>query len=62
MKDLLAGRETEARTDIACLNAGLIFYISGKQASIQAGYTRARELVGTRRPLNKLEEWVEAQS
>jgi anthranilate phosphoribosyltransferase len=61
MRDLLSGRETEARTDIVCLNAGLIFYLTGKDPSIQAGYRHARNLVDTDKPMSKLNEWIEVQ-
>ncbi|MCL1880527.1 MAG: anthranilate phosphoribosyltransferase [Actinomycetia bacterium] len=61
MKELLGGRETSERTDIACLNAGLILYLAGRQPSIQAGYERARNLLETDQPLDKLRDWVRAQ-
>jgi anthranilate phosphoribosyltransferase len=61
LKSLLMGKESEARTDIACLNAGLILYVSGQQPSIKAGYRRALDLVSTRRPINKLIDWINIQ-
>ncbi|MCL2136610.1 MAG: anthranilate phosphoribosyltransferase [Coriobacteriia bacterium] len=61
MLRLLMGQETRARTDIACLNAGLILYIAGHQPSIEAGYRRGLELVSTKRPINKLIDWVNVQ-
>jgi anthranilate phosphoribosyltransferase len=61
MKNLLAGKETQARTDIVCLNAGLIIYLAGNQPTINKGYQRALELISTDKPLNKLNEWAEVQ-
>lgn len=61
MKALLCAQEGDARTDIVCLNAGLIIYLAGHQPSIKDGYQRARELVGAHKAIDKLNEWVEAQ-
>ncbi len=61
MKNLLVGKESQARMDIACLNAGLIFYLVGKQATIAAGFERAQNLLATDKPIDKLKEWVEVQ-
>ena len=61
MKSLLMGRETGARTDIACLNAGLILYVAGRQPTIKAGLEAALELVATKRPINKLIDWINVQ-
>ncbi len=60
-KNLLAGDETQARIDIVCLNAGLILYTAGKQPSIKAGYDRARKLLSTSKPIQKLNDWVGVQ-
>lgn len=61
MKHLLAGNETRARTDIVCLNAGLILYVAGRQPSIKAGYDRAKHLLSTDKPMNKLKDWARVQ-
>jgi anthranilate phosphoribosyltransferase len=61
MKGLLSGGETRARTDIVCLNAGLILYVAGKQPTIDAGYRRALELINTDRPIKKLSDWARVQ-
>ncbi len=61
MKNLLAGKETRARMDIVCLNAGLILYTAGTQPSIEAGCERARELLSTDKPIQKLHDWVGVQ-
>ena len=60
-KNLLQGQETQARTDIVCLNAGLILYVAGRETSIKAGYERALELISTNKPLVKLQEWISVQ-
>lgn len=60
MWKLLAGQETQARMDIACLNAGLILYAAGSQPTIDAGFTRACELLTTDKPVNKLKAWIGA--
>jgi len=61
MKSLLTGGDTRERTDVVCLNAGLILYLTGSQPTIKAGYERALYLVSTDKPINKLKDWVEAQ-
>ena len=61
MKSLLTGDDTRERTDIVCLNAGLILYVTGSQPNIKDGYERALFLVSTDKPINKLKDWVEAQ-
>ena len=61
MKSLLTGGDAQARTDVVCLNAGLILYIAGNQPSIKAGYHRALDLIYTDRPINKLKEWAQVQ-
>jgi anthranilate phosphoribosyltransferase len=61
MKNLLTGHESRARTDIACLNAGLILYVADRVPSISTGYQRAMELIQTKRPINKLIDWVNVQ-
>ncbi|MCL1803290.1 MAG: anthranilate phosphoribosyltransferase [Eubacteriaceae bacterium] len=58
MKQLLSGEGSKARIDIACLNAALIFYISGREDSIANGFERASELAMSAKPLKKLEEWI----
>lgn len=58
IKGLLQGYDTAARIDIACLNAGLIIYLAGKQSSIKAGYQRAKNLIATDKVINKLNDWV----
>jgi anthranilate phosphoribosyltransferase len=61
MKNLLVGSETKARIDIACLNAGLILYVAGRQTSIKAGYNRALDLLSTDKPIKKIKDWAKVQ-
>ena len=61
MVRLLTGQETRARTEIACLNAALILYIAGHQPSIGAAYRHALDLIATKRPINKLIDWLNVQ-
>ena len=48
--------------DIACLNAGAIFYLVGKVESIKEGVIRSKELIHSKAALNKLCEWVSVQT
>ena len=48
--------------DIACLNAGAIFYLIGKVDSIKEGVVYSKELIDTKAALNKLCEWVSVQT
>ena len=48
--------------DITCFNAGAIFYLIGKVDSIKEGVSHARELIDTKKALNKLCQWVSVQT
>jgi len=59
---VLSGQDHGAKSDIACLNAAPLFYITGIVDSIREGYMMAREVIETGRALEKLREWVKAQN
>lgn len=59
---VLNGREEGARTDIVCLNAGLVLYLMDLCSSIQEGYHKAKEIIGSGQAVNKLREWVSVQN
>ena len=59
---VIAGVEHPECKDIACLNAGAIFYLTGKADSIREGVIRARELIDTKMALEKMCEWVAVQT
>jgi anthranilate phosphoribosyltransferase len=61
MVKLLMGKDNSSRTDIACLNTGLIFYLTGKTDSIRDGYEYALELVKSGKAIKKLQDWVRIQ-
>ncbi len=62
MVDLLTGEESRSRMDIACLNAGLILYITGTVPGIREGYHLSLETIHSGRAIAKLSEWVNVQS
>ena len=51
-----------ARSDIVCLNAGLILYLMNLSESIQEGCKQAKEIIFSGQALEKLKEWVMAQN
>jgi len=59
---VISGQETGARSDIVCLNAGLILYLMNISESIQEGCKMAREIIFSGQALQKLKEWVQAQN
>jgi anthranilate phosphoribosyltransferase len=59
---VMAGVEHPECRDIACLNAGAIFYLTGKADSIKEGVTHARELIDTKMALEKMCAWVSVQT
>lgn len=59
---ILAGSDSGPRTDIACLNAALVIYVSRPDLSITAGLETAREMIRNGKALQKLKEWVACQN
>lgn len=59
---LLSKKDDEARQDIVCLNAALIFYMMGLSSSIREGCIYAKEIIASGSALNKLKDWVKEQN
>jgi anthranilate phosphoribosyltransferase len=59
---VLGGRGHEACGDAACLNAAAVLYVAGRAVDLTDGLAQAREAVASGAALDKLEEWVAAQS
>lgn len=59
---LLNGSESSARRDAVLLNAGLLFYVTGKTATIGDGVQRAREVISDHSAYDMLERWVTVQN
>ena len=59
---LLKGSDSAARTDAAILNAGMIFYITGKAETIYDGVSMARSVIGENNAYHLLERWVTGQN
>jgi anthranilate phosphoribosyltransferase len=58
---VLAGKGSAACTDLACLNAGAIFYLIGAVDSIRAGIVKSRDLIATGQAMKKLAQWIDVQ-
>ncbi|MCL1914521.1 MAG: anthranilate phosphoribosyltransferase [Eubacteriaceae bacterium] len=61
MEMLLKGDGSRQRSEIACLNAGLVLYISGMEPDIYTGYERALKTLSKGEPMEKLREWASVQ-
>ncbi len=59
---VLAGKDTGPRSDIVCLNAAPLLYITGKAATLQEGLEMSRQAVAGGKALAKLREWVTWQN
>lgn len=59
---LLAGRGDAARADAVSLNAGLLFYLDGRTATIATGVALAARLLGEGQALPVLRRWVRSQN
>lgn len=58
IKELLVGKETQARTDIVCLNAGLILYLAGRRPTLESAFERANDIINSDKAIGKLNEWI----
>ena len=58
-RKILSGKETGAKRQAVCLNAGAALYIAGKAESIEAGVKMAEELIDSGAALAKLNQFVE---
>lgn len=57
--DILDGKETGAKRQAVCLNAGAALYITGKADSIENGVRMAERLIDDGSARNKLREFIE---
>jgi anthranilate phosphoribosyltransferase len=58
---VLGGRGSGACADLACLNAGAIFHLTGLADSIRTGIDQGRELIADGAAIRKLAEWIDVQ-
>lgn len=56
---ILEGRESGAKRQAVCLNAGAALYIAGKAETMEAGVKMAESLIDSGAALKKLEEFIE---
>jgi anthranilate phosphoribosyltransferase len=59
---VLSGEDKSYRTDIVCLNAAPLLYITGHAESLKEGVDRAREIIDSDMPIRKLKAWVKQQN
>lgn len=58
-REILEGRESGAKRQAVCLNAGAALYIAGKVDTMEAGVKMAESLIDSGAALKKLEEFIE---
>lgn len=58
MRRILSGQGTTTESDVVSLNAGLIFYLTNKAESIEAGYRMASKTLASGKALTLLEHWA----
>ena len=58
-RDVLEGKEQEAKRDIVLLNAGAALYTIGKAATMKEGVELARQAVDSGKALEKLDEFIQ---
>lgn len=59
---VIGGTGPSACTDLTCLNAGAIFYLVGKNRTIQDGIMASRDIIESGQALSKLSQWVSVQA
>ncbi|MFH1156662.1 MAG: anthranilate phosphoribosyltransferase [Pseudomonadota bacterium] len=59
---LIQGRESGARSQSAVLNAGLIYYVSGRSDTIESGIQAAWKTLKQGGAFSALESWVKSQN
>lgn len=57
-RDILDGKETGAKRQAVCLNAGAALYIAGKAETMEAGVRLAEEMIDSGAAKAKLEEFI----
>jgi len=58
---VISGSGHDSCIDLTCLNAGAIFYLTGKAGSIREGVEHGKEIVCSGRAFDKLLQWVAVQ-
>jgi len=56
---VLSGLDNGPKSEMVCLNSGMLFYISGECDSIEEGYLLSNELIESRKVIYKLQELIE---
>jgi len=56
---VLNGLDDGPKSEMVCLNSGVLFYISGKCDSIEEGYLLSKELIESKKVIYKLQELIE---
>ncbi|HEC56504.1 MAG TPA: anthranilate phosphoribosyltransferase [Candidatus Syntrophoarchaeum butanivorans] len=59
---ILSGVEDGARGDIVAANTAPILYIMGKACDLRDGVLKAKEVINSGKPVDKLREWVSEQN
>jgi anthranilate phosphoribosyltransferase len=59
---VIMGKDKGPRSDIVCLNAAPLLYVTGKAKDLQTGIEMAREAVANGSALEKLRSWVAWQN
>lgn len=59
---VIMGKDQGPRTDIVCLNAAPLLYITGKVRDLKQGVDMAREAIANGSALEKLRSWVTWQN
>jgi len=59
---VIMGKDQGPRSDIVCLNAAPLFYVTGKAKDLKEGIDMARNAIGDGRALEKLKTWVSWQN
>jgi len=62
MLRMLSGEDGGGRKDIVCLNAAAILYITGRAPDLKEGVAMAGEMLESKRPIQKLKDWIEQQN
>ncbi len=62
MASLLSGKGDHARQDAILLNAGLLFELTGKAATLKDGVAMARGYLEDGKAMEKVQDWVAAQN
>lgn len=59
---VLSGELNGSRSDIVCLNSGLILNLMGMSSSIKDGFHISKEIISSGKAIDKLKDWVREQN